>query len=133
MIIGTLAVLGQGLVIYLVYKMTTFAKQYGKPWAKAFWIFNGAMSICFLRRVAVFLWTIGIDGHFKDAIVWYDRYVSNPILTCLYLIFILMLVKWWTKFFGDLNGLLKEREDAVTDREDAVTIREDTQDKKEGK
>jgi hypothetical protein len=99
LITSIFAVVGQTVVLYLVRKMIKFATKYGKPWAWAFRIYFAAMLLCWFRRVAVLLWTFGMDGGFKEAVIWYDRYVSNPILTIMYLGFLIILVMWWKKFF----------------------------------
>ncbi len=125
------AFFGQIGVLFLVRRMIRFAAKYGKPWAFAFKVFFAAMSICLLRRVAILLWTLGVDGGFKEAIIWYDRYISNPILTCLYLLFLILLVRWWKFFFGSLVGLITGRENNVGKREEVAKNREDTVTKRE--
>lgn len=119
-------------VLFLIRKMIIFAKKYGKPWALAFKIFFVAMFICLLRRAAILAFTCGLDGTLKDTIVWTDRYISNPFLSCLYFTFLVILVRWWRDFFGNISGLLTgrevvvgKREDVATDREVLVTKRED--------
>ncbi len=126
-----LAFSGQIGVLLLVIKMINFANKYGKPWANAFKIFFLAMFICWLRRFSVFLITLRVDlwghpwDHLQDLTLFYDRYVSNPILTGLYLIFLIMLVRWWKHFFSNIYELITQRENAVGKRESEVSERED--------
>jgi hypothetical protein len=130
-ILALLAFFGQIGVLLLVAKMISFATKYGKPWANAFKIFFICMSICLLRRMAVLGLTLGINGEFKEAVLWYDRYVSNDVLTGLYLLFLIMLVRWWKDFFENLADMInrennvKSREDTVGKREIAIQKRED--------
>ncbi len=121
--IALFAFTGHIAVLYLTYRMIKFASQYGKPWANAFKVYFVAMTICALRRGAIVL-LVGGWTEIRESILVWDRFISNPILTALYLIFLIILVGWWKEFFDNLNLVLKTREAALAKREEAVEIRE---------
>ena len=95
---------GQGFALYLTLKMIKFASRYGKPWANAFRTFFLIMFICLLRRVMVISWVMGLDGELGEPLQWVDHVILHFLLTVLYVVFLLQLVRWWKDFFEHFNA-----------------------------
>src|SRR5271157_5298773 len=91
---------GQLFTMYLSWKMIKFAKKYGKPWANAFKVFFVIMFLCLIRRGMAIYWGFGFDGMMGKILSWTDHVVLSFLQTVGYIIFLLILVKWWKDFFS---------------------------------
>jgi len=92
--------LGQLFVLYLNWKMIKFTSIYSKQWKRAFIVFFTGMWAILARRIIIMLWGLGIDGRFGHAIQWIDHVVIGVVGSIVYIIFLCMLFRWWTKFFN---------------------------------
>lgn len=95
---------GQIYALILTKRMIKFAKIYGKPWARAFMTFFMIMVICLIRRGMVIMWAIGLDGGVGEILQWVDHVILHFLLTTLYVVFLLQLVRWWKEFFEHFNA-----------------------------
>ena len=118
---------GECFVLYLTWRMIKFARQYSKAWSNAFVVFGINMIIALFRRIMILLWALGLDGKTGIFIQWLDHVVLTAILTVGWAIFLILLLRWWGKYFAKYEhnaGLTVEREELVSKREDIATDRE---------
>ncbi len=126
-IVATIFIFGEIFVLYLTRKMYRFAKQYSRQWGNAFLVFGIGMILSLARRFMVLLWALGLDGKTGAVLQWIDHVAFTAILTIIWAVFLLMLLKWWKVYFAKYErnaGLTVEREDIVSKREDLAADRE---------
>ena len=112
----------QLVVLWLNCRMIRFSVRYGKQWSLAWKVFFVGMVMALVRRVMFIYWSMGYDGEFGKWMQWTDHVVITVVLNLVWLVFLIILWRWWNSFFQTYLKPSKEIKELVIEKPEKIVI-----------
>ncbi len=114
----------QFTALYYACKLRRFAKIYSKKWALAWGIFELAMILALARRLLVIAWGFGLDGGLGVFLRWSNDYIMNFFFSIIWVVFLIILWKWWHTFFQTYLKTPSEIKEVVIEKPEKIIVTE---------